>query len=153
MSVDCLAQSSESNADSIVVRIGPCVTPVTEYVVGATFFPDDVEYIIVYSQYKKVRRINSVGDIVGRASVLFPYVIRFEDNTGLSIQRKQARKVLRQIKRRPISIIRFEGFELDHIGNMQDDIVAQRASETVANYGLHDYGNRTTPVYYFSRIH
>ena len=38
-----------------------------------------------------------------------------------------------------------------HIGNMLDDIGAQRASATVASYGLHDYAKRDTPVYYYKR--
>ena len=41
--------------------------------------------------------------------------------------------------------------ELEHIGNMLDDEGAQRASATVASYGLHDYAKRDTPVYYYKR--
>ena len=51
--------------------------------------------------------------------------------------------------RRPF--LEFVGFELEHIGNMLDDEGAQRASATVASYGLHDYAKRDTPVYYYRR--
>ena len=39
----------------------------------------------------------------------------------------------------------------DYIGNMLDDLSAQRASAEVARQGFHDYGKRDTPVYYFKR--
>ena len=61
------------------------------------------------------------------------------------------KKVIKRLKRIPVEQIEFVGFELEHIGNMLDDEGAQRASATVAGYGLHDYAKRDTPVYYYRR--
>ena len=80
--------------------------------------PQQVEYITVYTQYRKP---------------------------------KSMKKVIKRLKRIPVEQIEFVGFELEHIGNMLDDIGAQRASATVAGYGLHDYAKRDTPVYYYRR--
>lgn len=100
--------------------------------------PDEVEYITLYTQ-------------LGKESVLYPYVIRLGDETGASIQKKQAKKVFKRLKKTPVDSIRFEGFELVSVGDMADDAAAQNASAAVKRHGLHDYGNRNTPVYYFER--
>ena len=100
--------------------------------------PDEVEYITLYTQ-------------IGKESVLYPYVIRLGDETGASIQKKQAKKVFKRLKKTPVDSIQFEGFELVSVGNMADDAAAQHASAVVKRHGLHDYGNRNTPVYYFER--
>ena len=100
--------------------------------------PDEVEYITLYTQ-------------PGKGNVLYPYVIRFGDETGASIQKKQAKKVFKRLKKTPVDSIQFEGFELVSVGNMADDAAAQHASAVVKRHGLHDYGNRNTPVYYFER--
>ena len=114
-------------------------TNVPSYTVSAADIPDEVEYITLYTQH-------------GKADAFFPYVIRFGDETGVSVQKKQEKKVLRAIKKQPVESIRFEGFELDSVGNMVDDAAAQRAAAVVRSQGLHDYGKRDTPVYYFKRI-
>ena len=100
--------------------------------------PDEVVFITLYTQ-------------PGKGDVLYPYVIRFGDETGASIQKKQAKKVFKHIKKTPVDSIQFEGFELVSVGNMTDDAAAQHASAAVKRHGLHDYGNRNTPVYYFER--
>ena len=100
--------------------------------------PDEVEYITLYTQ-------------LGKGGALFPYVIRFGDETGVSIQKKQAKMLFKRIKKTPVESIQFEGFELVSVGNMADDAAAQHASAAVKRHGLHDYGNRKTPVYYFER--
>lgn len=100
--------------------------------------PNEVEYITLYTQ-------------IGKEGVLYPYVIRFGDEARVSIQKKQARKVFKRIKKMPVESIQFEGFELVSVGDMADDAGAQNASAAVKRYGLHDYGDRTTPVYYFER--
>ena len=114
-------------------------TNAPSYTVSAADIPNEVEYITLYTQH-------------GKADALFPYVIRFGDETGASVQKKQEKKVLRAIKKQPVESIRFEGFELDTVGNMVDDAAAQRASAVVRSLGRHDYGKRDTPVYYFKRI-
>ena len=108
------------------------------YTVSAADIPEEVRFITLYTQ-------------IGEASILFPYVIRFEDETGKPICRKEAKKVFRSIKKQAVNSIRFEGFELGSVGNMVDDAAAQKAADVVKSYGLHDYGKRDTPVYYFER--
>ena len=112
--------------------------------------PQQVEYITVYTQYRKPRSAVEKA-VYGEGPYLCPYVIRFQDSTALSIPEKQMKKVIKRLKRIPVEQIEFVGFELDRIGNMLDDIGAQRASATVASYGLHDYAKRDTPVYYYKR--
>ena len=112
--------------------------------------PQQVEYITVYTQYRKPRSAVEKA-VYGEGPYLCPYVIRFQDSTALSIPEKQMKKVIKRLKRIPVEQIEFVGFELEHIGNMLDDEGAQRASATVAGYGLHDYAKRDTPVYYYRR--
>ena len=112
--------------------------------------PQQVEYITVYTQYRKPRSAVEKA-VYGEGPYLCPYVIRFQDSTALSVPEKQMKKVIKRLKRIPVEQIEFVGFELEHIGNMLDDIGAQRASATVASYGLHDYAKRDTPVYYYKR--
>ncbi len=112
--------------------------------------PQQVEYITVYTQYRKPRSAVEKA-VYGEGPYLCPYVIRFQDSTALSVPEKQMKKVIKRLKRIPVEQIEFVGFELEHIGNMLDDEGAQRASATVASYGLHDYANRDTPVYYYRR--
>ena len=100
--------------------------------------PNEVEFITLYTQ-------------PGKGNVLYPYVIRFGDETGAAIQKKQAKKVFKRLKKTPVDSIQFEGFELVSVGNMANDDAAQNASAAVKRHGLHDYGNRNTPVYYFER--
>ena len=108
------------------------------FTVGTADIPHEVEYITLYTQ-------------IGKGGILYPYVIRFGDEAGLSIQKKQANKVFMRVKRTPVESIQFEGFELVSVGDMADDAAAQNASAVVKAHGLHDYGNRNTPVYYFER--
>jgi hypothetical protein len=112
--------------------------------------PRQVEYITVYTQYRKPKSAVEKA-VYGEGPYLCPYVIRFQDSTALSVPEKQMKKVIKRLKRIPVEQIEFVGFELEHIGNMLDDIGAQRASATVAGYGLHDYAKRDTPVYYYRR--
>ena len=112
--------------------------------------PRQVEYITVYTQYRKPKSAVEKA-VYGEGPYLCPYVIRFLDSTALSVPEKQMKKVIKRLKRIPVEQIEFVGFELEHIGNMLDDIGAQRASATVASYGLHDYAKRDTPVYYYKR--
>ena len=112
--------------------------------------PQQVEYITVYTQYRKPRSAVEKA-VYGEGPYLCPYVIRFQDSTALSVPEKQMKKVIKRLKRIPVEQIEFVGFELEHIGNMLDDIGAQRASATVASYGLHDCAKRDTPVYYYKR--
>ena len=112
--------------------------------------PRQVEYITVYTQYRKPKSTVEKA-VYGEGPYLCPYVIRFQDSTALSIPEKQMKKVIKRLKRIPVEQIEFMGFELEHIGNMLDDEGAQRASATVASYGLHDYAKRDTPVYYYRR--
>ena len=112
--------------------------------------PPQVEYITVYTQYRKPKSTVEKA-VYGEGPYLCPYVIRFQDSTALSIPEKQMKKVIKRLKRIPVEQIEFVGFELEHIGNMLDDEGAQRASATVASYGLHDYAKRDTPVYYYRR--
>ena len=112
--------------------------------------PQQVEYITVYTQYRKPRSAVEKA-VYGDRPYLCPYVIRFQDSTALSVPEKQMKKVIKRLKRIPVEQIEFVGFELEHIGNMLDDEGAQRASATVAGYGLHDYAKRDTPVYYYRR--
>ena len=112
--------------------------------------PQQVEYITVYTQYRKPRSTVEKA-VYGEDPYLCPYVIRFQDSTALSVPEKQMKKVIKRLKRIPVEQIEFVGFELEHIGNMLDDEGAQRASATMASYGLHDYAKRDTPVYYYRR--
>ena len=109
------------------------------FTVSTADIPNEVEFITLYTQ-------------IGKADVLYPYVVRFGDETGASVQKKQEKRVFRAIKKQPVESIRFEGFVLDSVGNMLDDAAAQRASAAVKSKGLHDYGKRDSPVYYFKRI-
>ena len=95
--------------------------------------PQQVEYITVYTQYRKPKSAVEKA-VYGEGPYLCPM-----------------KKVIKRLKRIPVEQIEFVGFELEHIGNMLDDIGAQRASATVAGYGLHDYAKRDTPVYYYRR--
>ena len=136
------------NKDSLdrgVVRI-ICAEPANIF----RDIPQQVEYITVYTQYRKPRSAVEKA-VYGEGPYLCPYVIRFQDSTALSIPEKQMKKVIKRLKRIPVEQIEFVGFELEHIGNMLDDEGAQRASATVASYGLHDYAKRDTPVYYYRR--
>jgi len=108
------------------------------FTVSAAVIPDEVRFITLYTQ-------------IGKAGTLYPYVIQFEDEAGKPIYRKEAKKVFRSIKKQAVDSIRFEGFVLGSVGNMVDDAGAQKAAEVVKSYGLHDYGKRDTPVYYFER--
>ena len=112
--------------------------------------PRQVEYITVYTQYRKPKSTVEKA-VYGEGPYLCPYVIRFQDSTALTIPEKQMKKVIKRLKRIPVEQIEFVGFELEHIGNMLDDEGAHRASATVAGYGLHDYAKRDTPVYYYRR--
>ena len=143
------------NDNSITLIKGPLGMGVV-HVIGAEpaniirDLPQQVEYITVYTQYRKPR--SAVEKVVyGEGPYLCPYVIRFQDSTALSVPEKQMKKVIKRLKRIPVEQIEFVGFELEHIGNMLDDEGAQRASATVASYGLHDYAKRDTPVYYYKR--
>ena len=108
------------------------------FIVSATVIPEEVRFITLYTQ-------------IGKAGILYPYVIRFEDETGKTIYRKTTNKIFRSIKKQAVDSIRFEGFELGNVGNMIDDASARNAADIVKSYGLHDYGKRNTPVYYFKR--
>ena len=121
---------------SVAVALLLCFVQPSAQAVSA--IPDEVEYITLYTQ-------------LGKEDVLYPYVIRFGDETGVSIQKKQAKKVFKRLKKTPVDSFQFEGFELVSVGNMADDAAAQHASAAVKRHGLHDYGNRNTPVYYFER--
>ena len=112
--------------------------------------PQQVEYITVYTQYRKPKSAAEKA-VYGESPYLCPYVIRFQDSTSLSFPEKQMKKLVKRLKKIPVEQIEFVGFELEHIGNMVDDVGAQRASAAVASYGLHDYGKRDTPVYYYRR--
>ena len=112
--------------------------------------PQQVEYITVYTQYRKPRSAMEKA-VYGDRPYLCPYVIRFQDSTALTIPEKQMKKVIKRLKRIPVEQIEFMGFELEHIGNMLDDEGAQRASVTIAGFRLHDYAKRDTPVYYYRR--
>ncbi len=112
--------------------------------------PQQVEYITVYTQYRKPKSAVEKA-VYGEGPYLCPYVIRFQDSTALSVPEKQMKKEIKRLKRVPVEQIEFVGFELEHIGNMLDDEGARRASVTVAGYGLHDYAKRDTPVYYYKR--
>ena len=136
------------NKDSLdrgVVRI-ICAEPANIF----RDIPQQVEYITVYTQYRKPKSAVEKA-VYGEGPYLCPYVIRFQDSTALTIPEKQMKKVIKRLKRIPVEQIEFMGFELEHIGNMLDDEGAQRASATVASYGLHDYAKRDTPVYYYRR--
>ena len=109
------------------------------FTVSMDDIPSEVEYITLYTQ-------------LGEANVLYPYVVRFGNKAGASVRKKQGKAVFRAIKGQPVESIWFEGFVLDSVGNMADDAAAQRASAVVQSQGLHDYGKRDTPVYYFKRV-
>ena len=145
LSINAIAQESpSSNATTIHPLI--CAEPANI----VKDIPQEIEYITVYTQYRKPK---SAAEKVafGEAPYLCPYVIRFEDSTTLSILQKQMKKVAKRLKKVPVDMIEFDGFELTRIGNMQDDEAAQRALATVQSYGFHDYAKRDTPVYYYSR--
>ena len=97
--------------------------------------PQQVEYITVYTQYRKPRSAVEKA-VYGESPYLCPYVIRFQDSTALSVPEKQMKKVIKRLKRIPVEQIEFVGFELEHIGNMLDDEGAQRASITIAGFRL-----------------
>ena len=123
------------------VRMVPDSIVVVQPTLKAWEIPWDVHYITLYTQHRIKRG----------TMALYPYVIRFQDQTGQFFHKKEAKKVMKAIKNTPAADIVIGGFELDSIGNMQDDVGAQRASAAVARQGLHDYGKRDTPVYYFKR--
>lgn len=109
------------------------------FTVGMADIPSEVEYITLYTR-------------LGKANDLYPYVVRFGNKAGASVQKKQEKRVFRAIKGQHVESIWFEGFVLETVGNMADDDAAQRASAVVQSQGLHDYGKRNTPVYYFRRV-
>ena len=109
--------------------------------VKAVEIPDEVEYVILYTQFKKKRGV----------WVSYPYVIKFLDKTGKPIFKKEADKLKKTLKNVPAADFVFEGFELTSIGSMLDDLSAQSASAEVARQGFHDYGRRDHPVCYFKR--
>lgn len=109
------------------------------FTVSTVDIPNEVEYITLYTQF-------------GKANDLYPYVVRFGNKARASVQKKQEKRVFRAIKGQPVESIWFEGFVLETVGNMADDDAAQRASAVVHSQGLHDYGKRNTPVYYFRRV-
>ena len=112
--------------------------PGSLFTVGAADIPNEVEYITLYTQ-------------MGKGGVPYPYVIRFGTEAGRSGYRKQEKKVFKSIRKQPVESIWFEGFELVSVGDMADDAAAQNASAAIKRLGLHDYGDRNTPVYYFER--
>ena len=142
---DITIARNKDSLDRGVVRI-ICAEPANIF----RDIPQQVEYITVYTQYRKPRSAVEKA-VYGEGPYLCPYVIRFQDSTALSVPEKQMKKVIKRLKRIPVEQIEFVGFELEHIGNMLDDEGAQRASATVASYGLHDYAKRDTPVYYYKR--
>ena len=71
--------------------------PGSLFTVGTADIPHDVEYITLYTQ-------------IGKGGILYPYVIRFGDETGSSRYRKQEKKVFKRIKKMPVESIQFEGF-------------------------------------------
>ena len=113
-------------------------------------FPVNAEFIILYTQEKHPQS-SSDKQRFGTERYPIAYVFRFEDADHCPIKHKLKRGTFKTIKKYPIDRITFAGFVLDHIDNMQNDPVAQEASAKVASYGLHDYGKRDTPVYYFRR--
>ena len=54
--------------------------------------PQQVEYITVYTQYRKPRSTVEKA-VYGEGPYLCPYVIRFQDSTALSVPEKQMKKV------------------------------------------------------------
>jgi hypothetical protein len=147
LSLKAYAQESPSSDTTFTIHRLICADPANII----NDIPQEIEYITVYTQYRKPK--STVEKVYFGESYLCPYVIRFEDSTSLSILQKQMKKVVKRLRKVPVDIIEFSGFELERIGNMQDDVAAQRASSTDESYGLHDYGKRGTPVYYFKRVH
>ena len=113
-------------------------------------FPDNAEYMVLYTQERRSRS-SSERQRFGAENYPIAYVFRFEDANHYPISHKLKRSTLKVIKKYPVDRITFAGFVLDHIDNMQNDTIAQIASAKVASYGLHDYGKRDTPVYYYRR--
>ena len=113
-------------------------------------FPVNAEFMVLYAQEKRPRS-SSEKQRFGAESYPVVYVFRFKDGNHNPIPYKLKRSTLKAIKKYPAERVTFAGFVLDHIDNMQNDTVAQRASAEVASYGLHDYGKRHTPVYYYKR--
>ena len=113
-------------------------------------FPVNAEYMVLYTQERRSRS-SSERQRFGAENYPIAYVFRFEDANHYPISHKLKRSTLKVIKKYPIDRITFAGFVLDHIDNMQNDTIAQIASAKVASYGLHDYGKRDTPVYYYRR--
>ena len=113
-------------------------------------FPANAEFIVLYTQQKHPRT-SSERLRFGAKIYHIAYVFRFEDANHYPISHKLKRSTLKVIKKYPVDRITFAGFVLDHIDNMQNDPIAQMASAKVASYGLHDYGKRDTPVYYYRR--
>lgn len=83
--------------------------------------------------------------------LVYPYVVRFEDNKGKPLSIRINLKDRRKVRKTPIEKLQFEGFLLKEIGNDQTDYVAQQAMKYMKDNRLTDYGNRTNPVYYFER--
>ena len=113
-------------------------------------FPVNAEYMALYTQERRSRS-SSERQRFGAENYPIAYVFRFEDANHYPISHKLKRSTLKVIKKYPVDRITFAGFVLDHIDNMQNDTIAQIASAKVASYGLHDYGKRDTPVYYYRR--
>ena len=113
-------------------------------------FPVNAEYMVLYTQERRSRS-SSERQRFGAENYPIAYVFRFEDANHYPISHKLKRSTLKVIKKYPVDRITFAGFVLDHIDNMQNDTIAQIASAKVASYGLHDYGKRDTPVYYYRR--
>ena len=113
-------------------------------------FPVNAEYMVLYTQERRSRS-SSERQRFEAKNYPIAYVFRFEDANHYPISHKLKRSTLKVIKKYPVDRITFAGFVLDHIDNMQNDTIAQIASAKVASYGLHDYGKRDTPVYYYRR--
>ena len=136
-----IVHSPERSVSISDVRMVPDSVVFGQTTVQAVEIPDEVEYVILYTQFKKKRGV----------WVSYPYVIKFLDKTGKPVFKKEATKLKKTLKNVPAADFVFEGFGPASIGNMLDDLSAQRASAEVARQGFHDYGKRDTPVYYFKR--
>lgn len=123
------------------VRMVPDSVVFGQPTLKAVEIPDEVEYVILYTQFKKKRGV----------WVSYPYVIKFLDKTGKSVLKKEATKLKKTLKNVPAEDFVFEGFGPASIGKMLNDLSAQRASAKVARQGFHDYGRRDHPVCYFKR--
>ena len=136
-----IVHSPERSVSISDVRMVPDSVVFGQTTVKAVEIPNEVEYVILYTQFKKKSGV----------WVSYPYVIKFMDKTGKPIFKKEADKLKKTLKNVPAADFVFEGFELTSIGSMLDDLSAQRASAEVARQGFHDYGRRDHPVCYFKR--